>query len=76
MTNTNNSNRACLCKTINSNNTDIEDLRDGGFARSLAIVTMLMEQFDGKPGDRSIDDHTVANALWAVQGELDLVKAL
>lgn len=43
--------------------------------RTMAVVSLLMSQFDGTCEDRLSDTHIV-NALWAVQGDLERLHAM
>lgn len=44
-------------------------------SRTMAVVLLLVSQFDGTSEDRLADKHIV-NALWAVQGDLERLHAL
>ncbi len=44
-------------------------------SRTMAVVLLLASQFDGTSDARLADKH-IANALWAVQGDLERLHAL
>lgn len=44
-------------------------------SRADAVLRMVSGQFDGSGGDRYCDD-IICNALWAVSGEIQLLKTL
>ncbi|SFP27469.1 hypothetical protein SAMN05216229_101258 [Geopseudomonas sagittaria] len=51
------------------------DAIDCALSRADAVVVLLSGQFDGTGAER-LADHIVSNALWAVRGELAMLRQL